>query len=647
MWKFYKVVFVVVLLVWSLNSSANLREQQRQDFLQAEISINSGAKKDFSVISAGLESYPLYAYLEYQWLRRHLDKKVNVKAFLHHEKSSYYARRLRTVWLDYLYKQRQWKDFSTYYKTSNSKRMQCRYQWSRYQQNYKTKALLATQKIWLTGVSLPKDCDSLLAKFTQSKFLTQALVWQRFKLAIQARQIKLADYLSKKLSAAQTKKEARQWLKLAKNPELMTNASFLREVSRSQRSDMLVYTVQQLNRVDPDKALQLWQAKKLLFKVSKAQSYRAERSIALQLAFNKSDKAYAHFSQLSQADATTRIWAVRAALIEGNWAHVQAALNNLSAQEKQEQRWRYWQARTFLRTNQQEKGIAILEKLAKERSYYGFLAADFSQEEYAFANKPIEFDEQKKVEILSSKAFEVIQEFRALQRDKEAQLHWWDAVRNLKGNDMLIAAKIAQHWKWHKLAILTVARAKHWDDVDLRFPIEYAEKIKKNAQLQALDTFILYGLIRRESMFDEAANSPAGALGLMQIMPGTGKQIAKEMQLPWKSGRRLLDASVNLKFGAYYYKQMLENFSGNFILATAAYNAGPSRVNKWLEIDKDYQADIWVETIPYKETRAYVAAVLTYALVYQHLIGEDKVKMKDFMGDILAQETALVTTGQI
>ena len=376
--------------------------------------------------------------------------------------------------------------------------------------------------------------------------------------------------------------------------------------------------------------------------MSQAQKNKVERSIAFQLAFYKSDQAYAQFGKLTKLDAVTRTWLVRAALIENDWAHVQEALDRLTSQEKQKQRWKYWQARTFLQTNQEQKGRAIFSELAKERSYHGYMAADYLQQDYRLEDKPIQIDKEKKRALLSTKTFEMIKEFRFLQLDKEAQLNWWDALRGRKGGDLLIAAKIAQQWKWHKLAILTVAQAKNWDDVVLRFPIDYADKIQENAHKQELDQSIIYGLVRRESMFDKMARSPVGALGLMQIMPRTGRQIAREIKFPWKSTSVLLEAPINIKFGAYYYKQMLDKFDGHFALAAAAYNAGPHRVIKWTDIERDYAADIWIETIPFKETRAYVSAVLTYALVYQNRLGIGALQMTDFMRDIQPERLASV-----
>ncbi len=397
---------------------------------------------------------------------------------------------------------------------------------------------------------------------------------------------------------------------------------------------MIVYAMRRLIATNIDTAIATWEANRVHYKLSAAQQNKIERSIAMQLAFNKSEKAYARFQQLKPIDASLRTWAVRAALIENNWMHVQDALNNLSMEEKKQERWQYWQARAALQTNQLEKGLEIFAELAKERSYYGFLAADYLQQDYRLADKPIQIDEQKTANLLATKTFAMIIEFRALQMEDEAQLNWWDALRRLKDDELLIAAKIAQQWKWHKLAILTVAQVKYWDDVALRFPIDYADNIQENAVLQSVDKTIIYALVRRESMFDAKAQSPVGALGLMQIMPATGRQIAKEIQHPWQTTELLFQAPVNIKFGSYYYKQMLDKFSGHFALAAAAYNAGPHRVNKWLEIKRDYAADVWIETIPFKETRGYVAAVLSYALIYQSRLGASKLLMADFMQDV-------------
>ena len=639
----WQKVVVLFLLSGFFQSYAGVLEQQRVDFLQAEQMIAAGDEQGYAAISPGLESYPLNFYLQYKWLSLHLGQDKQILNFLNHSTQSLYTRKLRRKWLNYLYKQGKWNTFVANYRSSKSKLMQCRYNWAEYQRNYKNKALTATQKIWLTGASLPKACDPLLEKFTQSSFLTQQLIWQRFMLAAKASHYNLATYLSKKLSSAGDRKKAELWLELIKKPQLISQTGFFQGVAKPLQAKMFTDAMKRLVSADVENAARLWDAQSSVFKLSAAQIYHIERAIALQFAFNKSEQAYARFNQLPHLDATTRLWAVRAALIEDNWRHVDQALGNLSAKEKKQERWRYWQAKALLQTNQREKSLVIFKQLANERSYYGFLAADFIQQDYALGNKPIILEAKNRSRLLSQQRFVIVSEFKALEMEKEAQQFWWEALRNLEGDDLLAAAKIAQQWHWHRLAILTVSRAKYWDDVALRFPIAYSDNIEQNAQLQQLDTSIIYSLVRRESMFDPAVGSPVGALGLMQIMPATGKQIAKEIRHPWRSKSVLLRPAVNVKFGAHYYKQMLGKFDGHFALAAAAYNAGPHNVDKWLKIERDYAADIWIETIPYKETRAYVAAILTYALIYQSRLQSGEVRMNDYMQDIKTR-SKLATT---
>jgi soluble lytic murein transglycosylase len=102
----------------------------------------------------------------------------------------------------------------------------------------------------------------------------------------------------------------------------------------------------------------------------------------------------------------------------------------------------------------------------------------------------------------------------------------------------------------------------------------------------------------------------------------------------WQGEKSLHNPEVNIKYGSYYYKQLLNRFNNHFALATAAYNAGPNRANKWLPVDKPVAADIWIETIPFKETRKYVSSVLSYAIIYQQQMGSGNLRLKNLMQDV-------------
>jgi soluble lytic murein transglycosylase len=216
-----------------------------------------------------------------------------------------------------------------------------------------------------------------------------------------------------------------------------------------------------------------------------------------------------------------------------------------------------------------------------------------------------------------------------LDRTRDAKLQWWHGLRQLDHSEIPAAAKLAQQWEWDEIAIFTIAKVKQWDDIDLRFPLSYSDKIHENALRHNLDPVILFGLVRRESAFNKDAHSPVGARGLMQIMPKTARQISSDLNERWHGSNSLYDPVKNLRYGSYYYHKLLNQFNGHYALALAAYNAGPHRVKQWLPAES-IPADIWIETIPFRETRNYVTSVLVYAMIYQQLVQSNQLSMNDF-----------------
>ena len=278
-------------------------------------------------------------------------------------------------------------------------------------------------------------------------------------------------------------------------------------------------------------------------------------------------------------------------------------------------------------------------RLARSRSFYGFIAADYIGEQYQIGEAPVQRERLKLTRFRESNAFKAVLEFQHFGRHDETRKQWWFAIQRLNHWQLPAAAYLAQEMGWKRLAVTTLIQVEQRDDVISRFPIAYREKVLKHARRSNLDPAIVFSLIRRESAFDEAALSPVGARGLMQIMPQTGQQIAKNLREPWRSDNALFDPELNLKYGTYYYRQMMNRFGGHFALAAAAYNAGPHRVRRWLPDDQALPADIWIEMIPFDETRKYVAAVLTYALIYQKRLHRNTLKMTDLLGNVQSRKT--------
>ncbi|MDT8282211.1 MAG: transglycosylase SLT domain-containing protein, partial [Gammaproteobacteria bacterium] len=372
---------------------------------------------------------------------------------------------------------------------------------------------------------------------------------------------------------------------------------------------------------------------------------KLERRLALKLVFEDESDAYERLGQLDKKNNSSRTWRVRIALAEQNWPNVLTAIQDLSNTEKADERWQYWLARAYTETGKVEMAQPLLTELSGKRSFYGFLAADKVNSIYQLAENPIKVTAEEITALKNQREFRVAFELMVLDRKNDAKLQWWHATRQLNKKEIIIAAKLAQQWQWHEIAIFTIAKAKHWDDIELRFPLSYADKILENSIQQKLNPAILFGLVRRESAFNEKAYSPVGARGLMQIMPSTGRSIARNLNERWHGSDSLYNPVTNLKYGAFYYQKLLNQFDGNYAIALAAYNAGPQRVKKWLPETLAMPADIWIETIPYKETREYVTNVLAYVLIYQQRaqldgstedsVAENSLSMNDLTRDVL------------
>jgi soluble lytic murein transglycosylase len=286
--------------------------------------------------------------------------------------------------------------------------------------------------------------------------------------------------------------------------------------------------------------------------------------------------------------------------------------DKLTDEEKSSVDWRYWQARALEKLNKKEKAKNIYMQIADQREYYSFLAADRIGAHYQMNNRAIKVSTKA---LAKSRAFKIAKELYKIKEYSLMRRQWEWAIHDLNTDELLAAAKLAKKWRLNDRAIFTAARAKYYDDVKLRFPIAYKKLVRKYARLKHLPTSYVYGVIRQESAFMEDARSPAGARGLMQIMPSTGRLIARQQRRRGYRTYQLLDPKTNIDMGTFYLRDMLNRFNDNYAMATAAYNAGPGRPIKW-RTGSELDADIWIENIPFNETRDYVKKVMMHKAIY-------------------------------
>ena len=200
----------------------------------------------------------------------------------------------------------------------------------------------------------------------------------------------------------------------------------------------------------------------------------------------------------------------------------------------------------------------------------------------------------------------------------------WDAViDSLSTTEQKQAAVLAHEWGWHSRAIATAAKSGEFDDLELRYPLPHRESFERFASDARIRESWAYGIARSESLFMRDIRSSAGAIGVMQLLPETGRRTAREINYPYQGRNTLTDPASNIRLGTFYLGKMYQRFGEHAAPATAAYNAGPLRVEQWLPKFGSVDARIWIENIPYDETRKYVRRVLTSdAIFHWRLTGE-------------------------
>jgi soluble lytic murein transglycosylase len=629
-----RIVLLIHLMLVSVASLGAAIEQQRALYLRAEQAIKQGQAAEADGLMAELVDYPLFPYLLYQKLERALGDTPSVENFLTRYGNTRLAHFLRQRWLERLATQGAWVKYAENYRDSENPKLQCNYYLALAQIGRMNEALAGAEKLWPTGTSLPESCERLFLLWQASPGFTTEHIWRRFALALQADNMPLASDLPR-LLPPELLAQAELWRQVHSNPRLVLSCSALNpQLPKS--GPIFAHGIDRLAADDPLLAQTAWALHQDRFAIAPDEAARIDRRTALALAGQRFDQAGAYLLELpaGHTDAQIRGWRVRAALSRQDWPGVLEAIERLQPEEKKQAQWLYWKARALENLGDSQVAMEAYRLAAKERDYYGFNAADHIGVDYALSAKPETVGEVELNGLAESPPFLVIRELLALHREAESRSEWFHAIKSLSPDGLRAAAKLAQRWGLDNLAINTAAKAGHWDDLDLRFPLGSDSLVLQAAQSQQADPAMIYALVRRESAFDPNAGSPVGAKGLMQLMPSTGELMARRLNEMLPSPNALLEPERNLRYGIAYFKELLEKFGNHFALAATAYNAGPNRVERWLPTDRTLPADLWVETLPISETRQYVAAVLSYAVIYQMRLGQPLRRIAGFLPDV-------------
>ena len=606
------------------HEAASIIEQQRDKFVTAEQALKRGALTKYNQLMPQLKEYPLYPYLRYEYLRTRLHKQPadEITAFIETYEDSPLSGRLHFRWIKQLAQKRRWKEVQQHYKPSSNVTLQCYYRRALFNNGNTTAAFDGLQQLWLVGHSQPRACDPLFAAWHKAGFIDDALAWQRIQLAMAKRKLTLTRYLTRFLS----KKErawANRWIEVHRKPSRILSTKRFAS-AHPMRSTILVHGLKRMARSNPLKTAEVWQTKiSSRYGFSHDEITTVERTIAMAMALRNKPEALSWLAVLEErpADQSLREWRVRTALNQQNWDAALAWLYQLNDEEQQMTRWQYWRARALEMLGQQLQAEEIYTTLAMHRGYYGFLAADKLGHPYHFQHVALRQDSELSISVEQQPGILRARELFALKRAVEARREWFFATRHMSDEQLYQAGKLAHRWGWHDRAILTIARTKHRDDLEVRFPLVLRDKITRKAEDNNIDTALAFALIRQESAFTPDARSSAGAMGLMQLMPRTAKQLTRGTGIRIKNRMQLIDIDTNLKLGMKHLGKVLQRFDHNPVLALAAYNAGEARVKRWIPKKQQVDADIWAETIPFHETRNYIQNIMVFTPIYEQHMG--------------------------
>ena len=330
--------------------------------------------------------------------------------------------------------------------------------------------------------------------------------------------------------------------------------------------------------------------------------------------------------QASDFDEQAHEWHARAALWAGDWTRARKAIDAMPEALRNQNRWKYWSARVAEQLGDSAAAKQGYAAVMPTDNWYAVLSAARLGKQFAPTFKPAGVSDAGMDRLAAEAPFVRARELALCDMQTDAIAEWRAGYDALEPAAQIQAIGLAARWTWYLQAISAAAKLGVFDDYDLLYPHPYDTEVRRGSSLSGLPPDLIYAIIRQESLYRADARSSADAIGLMQLLPETARRTAKSWGLPAPSNASLVIPSVNVPLGSAYLRSMLDRWNGQAPFAIASYNAGPGAVKRWLPA-APMETDIWVENIPYNETRTYVQRVSWHRVVFDWI---DERKPRDF-----------------
>lgn len=526
------------------------------------------------------------------------------------------SQKIRGRWLYHLALSHDWDGYLKYYKPSNDVSLQCYQLFALINKGREQEALPKAKALWLQSSGQPPSCNAVFNWLLKTQDPAQDLITQRIRIALADRNLSLAIYLLNQYNPPHSG-DSKLIQAIHQKPSRIIDLT-----PGGLHGDFYLYGLKRLianNKMD--EAIQYWQNRKAQLLLTEPLNQAFIGFLVVYKAMRNNDDTELWFAKLKPQYYTDVVldWGIRYALKQRQWKQVSTLI--LQSQQKEDPCWQYWLGRALEAQGKTTEANAIYEKLAKTRHYYGFLASLRIKTAFSFLNEPVRPDVNR------LKAYEpIISQVQSLythhQMAQASQLLNDFSSELPKDDKSALIQWIQDTLKWHGKAVYLSNMDDLSNQLSLRFPLIHHQEVTQTARQYQIPTELIYAVIRQESGFREDVVSPAGAHGLMQIMPSTAQKVAKQQRISYKNKNQLFSCIDNIKIGTAYLQQLDKRYHHHPILMAAAYNAGPTQVNYWLKNHPPKQIDIWIETLPWRETRNYLKNIIAFYAVYQYRMNE-------------------------
>lgn len=595
------------------------------------------AKADF--YAARLVNYQFQDYVDYYRLKPHIKELSDeqVRDFLQRYQGSAIADRLRNDWLLELGRRRDWLNFDEQfpqYLVADDLQVKCYALLSRVM---KGQRVAAEARLLLTNpASYGEACGGLITALSQSTQFDAEDLWTQVRLSGEFDATGPARRTMLLLGGSDTK--------IAQAIDLPAIA--LARGMGPSRADHETYVVAIGRMAKTSVKLAVLALNKVATKLTPQEQAIAWANIALRSSYSLSPDTNGYWAKAAGAPLSIDQfqWKTRYALRNEDWRQVRANIEAMPAALRAEPAWIYWQGRAMqaqARGQAAPEALELYRGIAEQNTFYGLLAAEELGRKVTIPPPGLPVTAAEVAFIAGNPGFQRAVKFFNMRLRFEGTREWNWELRKLNERQYLAAAEFARQNNILDRMVNTSERAKVEIDYTQRYPSPHNDIMHPATQTLGLDKAWVYGLIRQESRFIMDAQSSVGAAGLMQVMPSTGRYVAKKIGLTDFVQDMLSDVRTNILLGTNYMNMVIGGLDGSQILATAAYNAGPGRLRTWRSmLARPMEGAIFAETIPYAETRTYVKNVMTNATFYAALFDNKPQSLKTRLGTVYPKDYA-------